>query len=210
MKPTKKFRITAYLSLLTSLIGPMTLIFLYSQALIRPQEHASFIFRAGMAIYIVEFLSIHSSGMLLQENKDKVKNKLIRSFLLGFYTIFIFAFMFMLTCLFIGLYFFLSLCTKVFMSRSVEDDINKSQIAFSIINLLCCTFIVVLLESFLEKAFPFPGSITSQQIKGSSGMFVDTPQTLLTWGILYFSFAFLFNIIMFFKHNPHTEKQSFA
>lgn len=202
----KNFRIIAFLSFLMSLIGPLMLIFLYAQALVRPQEHAAFIFRAGMATYVIEFLSIHSSGMLFADHKDKKKKRYHRFFLLGIYAIFTIGFMILLDCLFIGFYFLLSSCTKIFMSRSVEDDINKSQIAFSVINLLCSTFIVVGLASLLKKIFPVPESIISQHAEGTSGLFVDTPQTLLVWGILYFSFTVVFNVMMFFKHPPHADK----
>jgi hypothetical protein len=203
----RKFHIIAFLSFLISLVGPLTLIFLYAQALIRPQGHASFIFQAGMATYIIEFLSIHSSGMLLGKHKDKRKKGLNQFFLFGFYVIFTVGLMVSLDCWFIGIYFILSLCAKVFMLRSVKDDINHSQIAFSAINLLGCTFVVAVLASFLKKAFPVPESIISQHVKGTSGLFVDIPQTLLAWGILYFSFAVVFNIIMFFKHTLHAEKK---
>lgn len=202
----KKFSVMAFISFLMSLFGPVMLIFLYTQALIAPAEHASFIFRAGMAIYIIEFLSIHSSGILSADHKPNKKKWFYRFALLGFYAIFTVGFMIGLDCLFIGLYFLLSLCAKIFMSRSVEDDINQSQIAFSIINLLACTFIVIGLASFLKKTFPIPESIISRHAEGTSGLFVDIPQTLLTWGILYFSFTVTFNIVMFFKHNGHTEK----
>lgn len=204
----KQFRITACLSFLISLTGPVTLIVLYAQALIAPEEHASFIFRAGMAIYIIEFLSIHSSGMLSADHKPNKKRWFYRLPLLGFYAIFTIGFMIRLDCLFIGLYFLLSLCAKIFMSRSVKDDINQSQIVFSIINLLACTFIVIPLASLLKKAFPVPASVISQHAKGTSGLFVDTPQTLLVWGILYFFSTVVFNIVMFLKHTGHTVKAS--
>jgi hypothetical protein len=207
MMPMRKIR--NFLSLLISLIGPLTLIFLYAQALIRPQEHASFIFRAGAAIYIIEFLSIHSSGMLLKDHKDTPNKKIYGFFLLGFYAIFTVGFMASLNCWFIGIHFLLSLCTKIFMSRSVTDNINQSQIVFGVINLLCCTFIVVMLASVLKKAFPVPESIASLHVQGTSGLFVDIPQTLLAWGILYFSATVVFNVMMFFKHTPRTEKPSF-
>lgn len=204
----RKFSMITFISFLVSLIGPLTLIFLYAQALIMPEEHAAFIFRAGMAIYFVEFLSIHSSGTLLSEHKDKQKKRFSRFFLFGFYMIFVFGFMASRHCWFIGLGFFLSLCAKVFMSRSVKDDINRTQISFAVINLLCSTFIVIVLASLLKRVFPMPESITSQRFEGTSGLFVDTPQTLLTWGILYFSFTVIFNIVMFFKHTSHPEKKS--
>lgn len=206
MMPMRKFSMIALVSFLISLTGPLTLVVFYAQALIKPEEHAEFIFSAGTATYIIEFLSIHSSGMLTGEHKVKHKKRPARFLLLAFYLIFIVGFMALLHCLFIGLYFIGSLCAKVFMSRSVKDDINKSQIAFSVINLLCSTFMVVALASLLKKAFPIPESIISQRIEGTSGLFVDTPQTLLMWGILYFSFTVIFNIIMFFKHTGHTEK----
>jgi hypothetical protein len=187
-------------------MGPLTLVFLYTQALVFPEEHAGFIFRVGMAVYIIEFLSIHSSGMLLGVREVKQKKKVNRFFLLGLYAVFTIGFMFKLESWFIGLYFLLSLCAKVFMSRSVKDDINKSQIAFSAINLIGCTFIVVFLASLLKKAFPIPESVISQRAEGTSGLFVDTPQTLLVWGILYFCVTVVFNGILFMKHTDPSEQ----
>ncbi|MHC4882703.1 MAG: hypothetical protein ACYTEN_03850 [Planctomycetota bacterium] len=186
----------------------MTLIFLYAQALVRPEEHAEFIFRVGMATYLIEFLSIHSSGMLFGGFKDKKKKWFYRFFLLGIYAIFVFAFMAALHCWFIGIYFFASLCAKIFLSKSVKDNINQSQIAFSCINLLCSTFAVIPLAPLLKKLFPISQSIISEHAGGASGLFVDTPQTLLTWGILYFSLTIVFNFVMFFKHTPRIQNEN--
>ncbi|MGI6271031.1 MAG: hypothetical protein ACOYLD_01630 [Anaerohalosphaeraceae bacterium] len=205
MKSITASRIVALPSLLASLVGPVTLLFLYSRALLQPQEHASFIQRAGIAIYIVEFLSIHSSGMLLQDAQPKRKKEANRLFLFAVYTVFIFGSMFKLRCWFIGLYFFLSLCTKVFLSRCVADDITRSQLAFGCLNFLGCTFIVIILAPVLRNAFPLPQSIAAQHPNHASGLFVDTPQALLTWGILYFLAVLVFNIVVFLKHTTIPE-----
>jgi hypothetical protein len=200
----KKFSLMAFVSFLMSLFGPLTLVFLYAQALLRPEEHAAFIFRAGMAIYIIEFLSIHSSGMLSADHKSKKKRWFSRFALLGFYAIFTIGFMIGLDCLFIGLYFLLSLCAKLFISQSIKDDISRSQIAFSVINLIGCTFAVILLAPLLKKVFPVPHSVISQKSEGTSGLFVNTPQTLLAWGVLYFTFIIGFNSVMFYKSRRMT------
>ena len=202
MMPIRKFSVSEFLSFLISLTGPLTLVVLYAQALIRPQDHASFIFRAGIAIYLIEFLSIHSSGMLLGARGTAHKKKPSRFFLLGLYAVFTLGFMVKLDSWFIGLSFLLSLCAKVFLSRSVREDITRPQIAFSAVNLLFCTFIVVLPALLLKKMFPIPQSLIAEHANGFSGLFVDTPQTLLVWGILYFAITVLFNMLMFFKHTP--------
>ena len=203
----KKFSLIAFVLFLVSLLGPLTLIFLYGRALLRPEEYASFIFRAGMAMYIIEFLSIHSSGMLLGAARDKQKKKLNPFLLLGLYTIFVVGFMVVLHCWFIGLYFIGSLCAKIFVFQSVKDNINISQIVFNVINLLFSTFIVMGSASLLKRVFPIPESVLSQRAEGSSGLFVEIPQTLLVWGVLYFSFTIIFNTIMFFRHNAGTAFQ---
>lgn len=202
----KKFSVMAFISFLMSLFGPLTLVFIYTQALLRPEEHAAFIFRAGMAIYIIEFLSIHSSGMLLDDHKVKRKKKINRFFLLGFYAIFTIGFMFKLESGFIGLYFLISLCARLFLSQSIKDDISRSQIAFSICNLIGCTFAVILLAPLLKKMFPIPHSVIAQKSEGTSGLFVNTPQTLLVWGMLYFTFIIGFNSVMFYKCRRMTVK----
>lgn len=204
----KKFSLMAFIPFLISLAGPLTLVFLYAQALVFPEEHAGFIFRVGMATYVIEFLSIHSSGMLLGDFKDKKKKWSYRFFLLGVYAIFVFGSMAALHCWFIGLYFFASLCAKIFLSKSVKDNINQSQIAFSCINLIGCTFAVIPLAPVLKKMFPVSQALISEHAEGTGGLFVDTPQTLLVWGILYFFFTIVFNVVMFFKHTINAEKNT--
>ena len=52
--------------------------------------------------------------------------------------------------------------------------------------LLGTTFAVGFAEPIL-KVIPISSQITSQRTESVGGVFMDTPQTILVWGIIYYS-----------------------
>lgn len=66
-------------TLIISLAGTVFLGGLFLTALLNPTANAAFIFKAGMLVYLMEFLSIHSSAMatgFAPRGKDKERSKL--------------------------------------------------------------------------------------------------------------------------------------
>jgi hypothetical protein len=198
----------SFASFLGSLIGLLVLVCLYARALIWPQEYAQFVFRMGMMIFVIEFISIHSSGILSGTKNNKLKDNNwnwakmpSKLFLICLYGLFVFASMFALQSWLIGIVFFISLSQKILINRFIEEKERKIQILFPVINLFASVFIAELIGPFLKSSFPISSEISSQWTKGTSGSWVETPQKLLAWGILYFSFTIAFNIFIYIRYN---------
>lgn len=193
-------------SLVISLGGNIFLVSIFARALLSPLTHADFIFKTGMMLFVVEFLSIHSGGMLGAPVVEGQKKKAlfirkmigipITFFLLGFYALFVLVFGFALKSWFIPLFFLVSLMMKVFSNKVTHNPFSS---AISIILLIFSVMVVALTSPILQMLFPFPAEVLEQKMPNSSGLFIDAPQTLLVWGILYFSFTILADIILFWK-----------
>jgi hypothetical protein len=61
------------------------------------------------------------------------------------------------------------------------------------------TFIVVFSASYLADWFHFSAEVKSARPSGQSGLFINTPQTLMAWGVIYFSLMTLCEILIFRK-----------
>ncbi|MFQ5512272.1 MAG: hypothetical protein ACE5EO_10520 [Candidatus Krumholzibacteriia bacterium] len=48
-------------------------------------------------------------------------------------------------------------------------------------------------------SFPFPPEVKSARPSGQGGLFVDTPQTLMAWGVIYFALMTLCELMIFRK-----------
>ena len=204
-----KLSYKAYFSFIASILGPLGLIFLYAQALLQPEKHGEFIYKAGMALFMVEFITIHSTGtLLIDHGKQGIQKKSTKFFILGFYCLCILGFSFGLKTYFIGIYFIVSLCSKVFMGKIAKGEQAKQVkklLGITAINFLLATALTIPMASFLEKTFPIANSIRALKSDNSSGLFVDTPQTLMAWGIFYFSFTVILNLIVFYKERKKSQ-----
>lgn len=204
------------LSLAVSLAGNVFLGGLFFAALINPQNNAEFIFKTGMLLYLVEFLSIHSSGMAFgvrkKERGDNDPKTIFRFAIRGlgknilqqnpkralvfFYAIFVFSISFIFGNWYVPIYFFISLMTKFFGKKALQDD---SSAGLPILLFIASTFIAVFISPFLPKVFPFPQGLFQYRMPGSNGLFVNHPQILVVWGIIYFLSVSIAEIILFLK-----------
>lgn len=195
MTAAKNNTVEQVFSFLGSVIGNLFMAWLFLRALVWPENHAQFIFRSGLMLYIAEFLTIHSAGMTEGPQDGKNSKGPGRIFPLGIYGLFIFLCAYGLKSWFIAIHFWVSLLSKLFFKRSAGRDMGHTLQAFGTMNLIASTFLVILLAPLLNSVFPMPPEVMAQRMPNSSGLFVDVPQTLLAWGVLYFTFTALFNII---------------
>jgi hypothetical protein len=61
------------------------------------------------------------------------------------------------------------------------------------------TFVVVFSAPVLADWFPLQPEVTSARPSGQSGLFISTPQTLMAWGVIYFSLMTLCELMIFRK-----------
>ena len=157
-------------SLGISLATNLFMVGLFCRALTHPAMFAEFIYKTGIIIFVIEFMSLHSSGMLLGSAATKRKSGQTpfpakgRFVLLPFYI------------LMVGVF------------------------AAAIVMLLVSTFVVIFSAKFLADWFPLPAEVRAARPPDTSGLFVDTPQTLMAWGALYFSLMTVFEVLIYRKH----------
>jgi hypothetical protein len=195
--------ISRYASLFVAVATNLFLAGLFYNALTNPIDYTDFIYRTGMMIFVIEFMSLHSSGMFFgaaQEAEKKgvpalnTKTKII---LVSFYCITVIAFAAETQQWLPVVYFVISLASKVVYSRSIDAQKQLAPVAAGIAMLLLSTFIVVFSATFLAEWFPFSAEVKAARPAGQSGLFVSTPQTLMVWGVLYFTFMTLCEIAIF-------------
>lgn len=165
---------------LYSVISYLFVVWIFLTAWLNPLQHLDFIYGTGVLIYLVEFFSIHSSGML-QPNGLKLHTKL----LLGlFYVTFVgFAMTALTDNIYPLLIFIGSVSAKVFApaNRKPADDFT-----FYILLLLGTTFFTIIVFAPISGLLPLPEAVSLAKPATAGGMFTDQPQTLLFWGILYY------------------------
>lgn len=158
---------------------PIILMYLY--ALLFPELNADFIFNFGMLIFLLEFLNIHSSGMILGFGRPG-----------GYLLVIIYA-------AFVGVFgaifgnwmvlgiFIASIAAKTLHTRERSREEIGKVIGVNIMVYLLSVFAVSFLSPLWAFLFPFSEEVLAQKMPGSSGLFVEVPQTLLVWGLTYFS-----------------------
>jgi membrane protease YdiL (CAAX protease family) len=117
----------------------------------------------------------------------------------AFYNVFVITFASMTGQWLAALYFFVSLASKAVYSRSIDAEKRLAPVAAGIAMLLLSTFLVVFGAQLLADWFPFPPEVKSARPSGQSGLFVDTPQTLMAWGMIYFTLMTLCELAIFRK-----------
>lgn len=163
--------------LVVSLINYGVILYLFVGALLAPEQNINFIYNVGVFIFLTEFLSMHSSGML--SGHQRLSQKVL---LLGVYLIFVVAWSFATQTFYPAVIFALSLVAKAF-----DKTPDRASVATSFFMILGTVVVTVLLSPLIVFAFEFPQSVLNQAPANSSGMFVEQPQTLLVWGILYYA-----------------------
>jgi len=186
-------------SIWLSALGNIYLAGIFFWALIHPETSRDFIINTAILICMIEFLTIHSSGMLsgsyptLGDGEEWggqtdiifkwVKRFAFswRFFLFCFYLIFVASLYFTFHNFYALFYFVISLLSKVFARTPGEES---EHIAFHV-GLFLLTMVIV---SSLGGIFGgvHGGSLMTCNGSKCSGLFIEVPWTILSWGILYY------------------------
>lgn len=65
--------------------------------------------------------------------------------------------------------------------------------------LLLSVLLVVFGAQLIAGWFPFPPEVKAARPSGQSGLFIDTPQTLMAWGVIYFVLITVCELMIFRK-----------
>ncbi len=130
-------------------------------------------------LFIAEFLSIHSSGTLSGISGKDIKQKMP---LFLFYMLFVVVLLATTQSPQIFYFLIVSFFTKFFIHRNAPA---KETFVKPILVLLGTTFFVTFAGWLLKILIPLPDYVLMQKPSNVSGLFVEIPQTILVWGILY-------------------------
>jgi len=193
---------TRTLSLILAIATNLFLAGLFYRALTHPVDFTDFIYKTGIMIFMIEFMSLHSSGMFFGAAHDQKGGKSVMTLrlkitLMAFYGMFIVVFAAITGQWLTALYFVVSLGSKATYSRSIDVEKRLTPVAAGIAMLLLSTFLVVFTASLLADWFPFPAEVRAAKPSGQSGLFIDKPQTLMAWGVIYFVLITFCEILIF-------------
>lgn len=175
----------------------------FLQALLFPKDHIDFIYSMGFVIFLLEFLNIHSTGMIMgaSEQKKTLHNLRHKGFLLILYLIFYLVAFSVAKNYYVVISAVISFLSKLFFKQALPKD--TSNIAVSGGLLVILTVALAMISDLIKIIIPFPEEVYLNKPGNTSGVFVDVPQTLLLWGVLYYFLLGLYEIVLFKKtRNP--------
>lgn len=184
---------------LIAILSNCFIVYLFIQALLNPADNINFIYGYGIFLFVAEFLALHSSMMLSGKTNNKTA-----FFMIFVYAILIISFSVALHTIYPALIFMLSLVAKVLAptapskpkARKIKLD-NAPIMHFIIF--MSSVFLTPLAGLIAIIMFPFPDAVYAQRPVGSSGLFIDMPQSLLAWGIIYYSALVIWRVVLFLK-----------
>lgn len=175
------------------------IIWLFLRALLYPEVYTEWIYKNAILIFIFEFLSIHSSCISTAFTPENKKNGITSIFL----TILIYLYFavfagFMFGNWFLPLYFIISTCIKIY--GATKFSLQKSIIPpITVIFFIVSAFSIIFAEPLIKTLFPLPARVLQSRPAGASGLFIETPQTTIVWGIVYFSIYFIANMVLLIR-----------
>lgn len=205
--------------LIISVGGNLSLSWFFLAALLSPLEHAEFIKNTSILIFLIEFLSIHSSGFAMgfsnQEKKPEERDPRIKFYavgkgvgemspfktkllLIGIYSAMVIGFGFSVGNWTLPFIFFISLIAKFFGQRA-SDSSGPERFGISVILLIFLTILTTLFSSFWGILFPFPSEVRPF----GSGTWVDYPQDVVLWGVLYYFSLAVIDVAFYFKREKN-------
>lgn len=192
--------VTTLLKILNTIftfLSSIAIIGFFVQALLYPESNVNWIYSSAIIIFVVEFLSIHSSAMMMGDvlSKNKKKNA---TYLFLFYLFFTVVMTVAFKNYILPFLFILSTYIKFFMVRHIQT--SKTYLLVAILTLIVSLIIVSVGASFLQNLFPFPQEVLMAKPADATGVFVEVPQTVLAWGVMYFSIQFLINLFLEIKN----------
>ncbi len=186
---------------LVAVLFPLGMALVFLQALIFPTQRAEWIYSGAFLIFLFEFLAVFAAVVpyrlraRLQHSRASLFSRLYvsQSELIMLFIVCALAILVAVALdgPIILLFFFLSLFQKLFSSKRTESA-EVDWIVPALLYILTIFVVSSISSEFIASLFPLPDSVIAQRPVNQGGTFTDTPQLILTWGILYFSLMTLY------------------
>lgn len=164
--------------IILSLSGNIYLIWLFVSALIFPYKNIEFLSSIGPAIFVIEFLSVHASGMAQGNFDSKTRLKLIFFYLAFLVPIFSISKSWNLVTVFV-----ISIVSKILFRATSNSDKFTVYSVFAIFG----TFFILFFSFIWNMLFKLPSALQNELASRGKGLVYESPQTFMVWGIVYFS-----------------------
>lgn len=189
------------LALILSVGGNLFLAGWFLIALLNPIAHVNFIVQTGLWLFLVEFFSIFVSGFGERSIRFRFANILSTAFMFAIAFGWLFLGNIYLPLIFLG-----STLAKIFGQQATSGESYR---IYAIPLFLGSTLAVSMIgPEFWVNLFPFPENFSqfqpadwAKRIESGeiSGEFVERPQTMLVWGIIYFTLVAVIEFALFKK-----------
>ncbi len=166
-------------------------------AILEPEKNIDFIYNTSIMLFIAEFITIHSSAMLSGTPNKEVGRKILLFF---FYMAFVFAFSLVSKSKNIFYFLTVSFFIKFFINK---NESNMDRIVKPIIVFVSSAFLVTFTSGIWKSLIRIPLPVLMQKPDNISGLFVEIPQTILAWGIIYPIGLYLISF-MNFKYSEYS------
>lgn len=173
------------------------ILLIFWAALANPEANIKFIYNYAVFIFIAEFIGIHSTGFF--SSSSSVSFKILLIFV---YLFFIVTFSLVFAAYQPAIILALSIIAKAFNKNSMMSGIY----AANFLLFIGTTFLVVFGSFAIYYFIPFSEEVLSQAPRNASGLFVEVPQTLIVWGLIYFTSLIVIQILFAFKKNNGDKK----
>lgn len=189
-----------FFNFILAIFGNIIMVVLFAKALIWPADNLDFITGSGLLLFVVEFFSLHASGMFsgLEQSKPQDLQKFkkvtisvfggefifyaFEIFMIAFYFLFMVGYGWHFRNWVLPGMFVMSVLSKFFGRRVSTSTEEQNKYALFVLAFLLSTFLMVFLQGALTRIFSFPESLIK-----SGGLFQRVPQAILGWGAMYYS-----------------------
>ena len=173
-----------------TIIGNLILAGIFMRALLDPQGNLDFIYSSATLILLMEFLSIHSTGMIgaMKMNKlsgiEEKKRRLVLFLILpAIYALFVIVYGIVFQVFWVPAYFIASVFSKIFFDKSKP---NLLSIKISIPILILTIFLVGVVGTEYINAHITMDITNSTGYESPVGFLSNSPQATVLWGVLYY------------------------
>ena len=163
----------------------------FLNSIFNPINNINFIYKGSFALFLFEFIAVAADITFSDIDSVNVSVKVFgkevqginkRVSLISFFLILALVYSFIINSPQLTLFLIVSILIKAFQKSSNSDsNIATKGLALFISSI----FLAIPLGIIASRIFPFPKEVILNNPGNMSGLFVDTPQTLLVWGLLY-------------------------
>jgi hypothetical protein len=176
-----------------------SLVWLFLQALVRPQNHIHFIYSVAISIFFMQFLNIHAHGLINGINKD-AKHRWAALIVIPLYGLFAAIVALAVDTPVPAIMLVANLSIAILFKRTMQDY----KVVANMLIMIGTMIGVTLLSPLITRLYQVPQAVRDSKPSVITGALVEQPELLLLWGVIYFTLTTIVDVKHFIK--PSTNR----